>query len=46
MIEAFRYVSMSYIEQHIGYAPSRQDIIDDLRALRKEEICLTILKRW
>lgn len=41
----FRYVSMSYIEQHIGYAPSRQDIIDDLRALRKEEICFNYFEK-
>ncbi len=41
----FRYVSMGYIEQHIGYTPSRQDIINDLRVLRKEEICFNYFEK-
>lgn len=41
----FRYVSMSYLEQHLGYTPSRQDLIEDLRALRKEEICFNYLEK-
>lgn len=43
--KGFRYVSMSYLEQHLGYTPSRQDLIDDLRALRKEEICFNYLEK-
>ena len=43
--QGFRYVSMGYIEQHIGYTPSRQDIINDLRALRKEEICFNYFEK-
>lgn len=43
--KGFRYVSMSYLEHHLGYTPSRQDLIEDLRALRKEEICFNYLEK-
>lgn len=43
--KGFRYVPMSYLEQHLGYTPSRQDLINDLRALRKEEICFNYLEK-
>jgi hypothetical protein len=41
----FRYVSMSYLEKHLGYTPNRKDLINDLRALRKEEICFNYLEK-
>lgn len=43
--KGFRYVSMDYLEQHLGYSPSRQDLLEDLRVLRKEEICFNYLEK-
>lgn len=44
-VGGFRYVSMEAISEKLGYTPSKKDIFDCLRALKKQDLAINFLEK-